>query len=178
MTIITLTGQKSCCAEGVILPLFSLIPAPSCSFLRLEFMFIFAGAAVVELIFSRISGSLIWLTQRLLLCSGKEGDRSRLSGAGGRAALPLPPPGWPYVSMKSPSNYSLRALLTAFLEKVLRCSQQRRPRFCVPKWNEAKWTCSGFFILATGAGEGETPGSSRGWSLLQFCVGFKYNPKW
>lgn len=119
-------------------------------------MFIFAGAAVVELILSRISGSLIWLTQRLLLCSGKEGGSSRLSGAGGRAALPLSPPVWPDVTVKSPSNYGLRALLSAFLEKLLHCFQQRRPRFSVPKWNEAKWTCLVFFILATGAGEGES----------------------
>lgn len=118
-------------------------------------MFIFAGAAVVELILSRISGSLIWLTQRLLLCSGKEGGSSRLSGAGGRAALPLSPPVWPDVTVKSPSNYGLRALLSAFLEKLLHCFQQRRPRFSVPKWNEAKWTCLVFF-LTTGAGEGES----------------------
>lgn len=82
-------------------------------------MFIFAVAAVVELISNRIGGSLIQLTQRLLLCLGKVGGSSRLSGAGRRAALPLTPSGWPYVSTKSPSNHGLRALLTAFLEEVL-----------------------------------------------------------
>jgi len=32
--------------------------------------------------------------------------------------------------------------------------------------------------LDTGAVEGEVPASSRGWSLLQFCIWFVYDPKW
>lgn len=130
-------------------------------------MFIFVGAAVVELIFNRICGSLIQLTQRLLLCLGKEGGSSRLSGEQRRAALPLPPRGWLYVSMKSPSNHGLRALLTAFLQEVLICAQQRRFECQGPVYQSAMRKNEHvflvvFFSLATGAGEDEVLGSSRG----------------
>lgn len=111
-------------------------------------MFIFAVAAVVELIFNRIGGSLIQLTQRLLLCLSKEGGSTKLSGAGRSAALPLPPPGWPYISVKSPSNCGLRALLAAFLEEVLRCAQQRRPKYQGPVYQSGMRQNEHFFFLS------------------------------